>query len=86
MNTKFKLVRFVVAAAFGSLLWAGCAAPRTYYVDATADSQPVDLTKRRADTHPESRSALEQYGGLGQVVEAPAPVIIDEAAGAQRVP
>jgi hypothetical protein len=87
MNTKLKSVRFVLAVTFASLLWAGCASPssQTYYVDASADTQPVDLTKRRADTHPELRSGLEQYGRLERVTEAPNPVI-EEAAGAPRVP
>jgi len=84
MNMKFKSVRLVVAAAFASLLWAGCASERTYYSDATPESQPVDLTKRRADTHPESRTGLDQYAGQDTVIEAPAA--IEEAAGAQRRP
>ena len=83
MNTKFKLVRFVVAATFASLLWAGCASERTYYVDATPGTQPVDLTKQRAHTHPESRNGLDHYAGRDTVIEAPA---IEEAAGAQRRP
>ena len=30
MNTKYKLVRLVVSAVFGSLLWAGCASERNH--------------------------------------------------------
>ena len=84
MNMKLKAVRLVVAAVVGSLLWAGCASPRTYYVDATPETKPADLTKRRADTHPERRTGLEHYAGWQRVVETPTE--IEEAAGAVRVP
>jgi len=77
MNMKLKLVRLVVAATFGSLLWAGCASERTYYVDATADTRPIDLTKRSVDTHPELRIGLDGK----QVTD---PWFIEEAAGAER--
>lgn len=86
MKTKFKLVRFVVAAAFGSLLWAGCATERTYYGDASSNLRPVDLTERRANTHPELKTGSEEYAGWHQVVETPAsekPTIY-ESAGAER--
>jgi hypothetical protein len=85
MNTRFKAVRLVVAATFGSLLWAGCATERTYYGDSSADLRPVDLTEWRADTHPERRTASENYAGWDTSVEAPveAPTII-ESSGAER--
>ena len=86
MKTKFKLVRFVVAATFGSLLWAGCATERTYYGDASSNLRPVDLTDRRADTHPELQTGSEEYAGWNQIVETPAPdeSTIFESAGAER--
>jgi hypothetical protein len=75
----------VIAATLGSLLWAGCASDRTYYGDATSDLRPVDLTKRRADTHPEQRTASETYAGWDRTTDTPAesPTII-ESAGAPR--
>lgn len=83
MNTKLKLARLVVAATFGSLLWAGCASPRTTnYVDATAERTPVDLTQRRSDTYPAARTGLDHYTGRDSVIEV--PVVIDEAAGTER--
>jgi hypothetical protein len=85
MNTKYKLVRLVVAAAFGSLLWAGCASERTYYTDSSVNLRPVDLTEWRVDTHPERQNAAENYAGWNQTVEVPVDgSTINEAAGARR--
>ncbi len=84
MNTKIKLVRLVVAATFGSLLWAGCASPNNDYAVTRTDMRPVDLTKRRADTHPEFGTGIDRQTSR-QVVEVPSsgPRIYD-AAGAER--
>ena len=76
-------MRLVIAATFGSLLWAGCASDRTHYANATAEMQPVDLTHLRADTHPETRTGLDHYAGREAVIEAPT---IEESAGALRRP
>lgn len=74
-----------MAATLGSLLWAGCASDRTYYGDASSDLRPINLTERRADTHPEQRTASENLAGWDQTTDAPnqTPTII-ESAGAQR--
>lgn len=82
MNTKFKLVRVVVAATFGSLLWAGCASEQVYYGDSSSNLRPVDLTKNRPGTHPELRNGSEQYSGWTDVSELPG--VITESAGAER--
>lgn len=75
----------VVAAAFGSLLWAGCASERVYYGDASSELRPVDLTKNRADTHPELRNGSEAYANWTDVSDLPARgVIVTESAGAER--
>lgn len=85
MNTKSKFVRFALAATFSSLLWAGCASDRTYYGDASTKMQPLDLTKQRANTHPESKNGLNHYARWDRTVDATAPTVgIEEAAGAQR--
>jgi hypothetical protein len=84
MNTKYKLVRLVVSAAFGSLLWAGCASERTYYTDSSASLRPVNLTELRAHTRPEWRNGSENatWQSIAEVpVEEPT---IYEAAGARR--
>lgn len=91
MNTKLKLMRLVMAATFGSLLWAGCSSTHPDYSASSANtltsqSGPADLTKRRPDTHPEWKSGLAQRQ---TVVELPTEfttdaVIIEEAAGARR--
>jgi hypothetical protein len=81
MNTKLKLVRFVLAAAIGSLLWAGCASPDQNNYSMT-DNRPVDLTKRYADTHPERRTGLDDR--RMEIYEVPADSTIEEAAGSDR--
>lgn len=90
MNTKLKLMRLVMAATFGSLLWAGCSSTRPDHAANTlaiqSQSGPADLTKRRPDTHPEWKSGLALRR---TVVEVPGEfttdaVIIEEAAGAAR--
>lgn len=78
---KLKHARFVVAVAFGSLLWAGCASPRNDSIVGTLDSRPIDLTEFRADTYPEHRNAAFQSQ---HVVDVYNPVIT-EAAGAERI-
>ena len=81
MNTKLKVVRLVFAAAFGSLLWAGCSTPHSSDM-----AGPVDLLKRRPDTHPEFRLGLDDHSSSGPVVNV-IPVTSDtvnEAAGAER--
>ncbi|MEO6183794.1 MAG: hypothetical protein ABIP71_11980, partial [Verrucomicrobiota bacterium] len=74
------LIRLVFAAAVGSLLWAGCASPRTtYYQNTSAGLAPVDLMTQTADTHPEWRVGIKNSIGT-----YPADSAIDEAAGFQR--
>lgn len=83
MNTKLKLIRFVLAAAIGSLLWAGCASPDTdSYTHNYNHNRPVDFTKHRADTYPERRTGLHDH--QVDVYEVPTGVIINEAAAAER--
>lgn len=85
MNQKFKLVRLVVAAAFGSLLWAGCATERAYYTDSPVNLRPIDLTERRANTRPESQTGAEKNAGWDGGFDTPAEnPNIREASGAQR--
>lgn len=86
MKTKFKLVRFVLAATFGSLLWAGCATEPTYNDVASSELRPADLTDRRADTRPDLQNGSQAYAGWNKIItEQPAtePTII-ESAGAER--
>ncbi len=83
MNTKLKLVRFVLAVTFGSLLWAGCTSPNADNGYSRIGNNPPDLTKRRADTHPEWRTGLEDQ--RLNVFETPVDSTIDEAAGAERL-
>ena len=83
MNTKLKLVRFVLAATFGSLLWAGCASPGEDYNYSLVDGNPPDLTKYRADTFPAYRTGLDDR--RLERFEVPADPTITEAAGAERV-
>ena len=74
-KSKVKLVRIVLASTVGSLLWAGCAQPRVAVTDPQIIAQaPVDLTKRRPDTHPEMRTGLWQVtpdNVVADVVVAP---------------
>ena len=86
MNTKLKLIRFVVAVTFASLLWAGCASEgyegrSTTAYSTDADTRPIDLTKRRADTYPERRTGLEDRNR--ELIQIPDSTI-NEAAGAER--
>lgn len=76
MNAKFKLIRLVLAAAIGSLLWAGCASPRANHQDASAELAPVDLLTSKADTHSKWQAGLNNSIRINPAV--------DEAAGAQR--
>ena len=91
MNTKLKLMRLVMAATFGSLLWAGCSSTRpdnsSSALALQSQSSPADLTKHRPDTHPEWKSGI--LAQRRTVVEVPGEfttdaVIIEEAAGAAR--
>lgn len=92
MNTKLKLVRFVLAVTFGSLLWAGCASPENrqanhynhHTVYTTTENRAIDLTKERADTYPARRSGLLDRSRM--LVEIPGDsTTINEAAGAERL-
>jgi hypothetical protein len=84
MNNKIKLVRLVVAATFGSLLWAGCASPDRDY--ATIErNRPVDLTKFRADTHPEWGTGIDRESAYGTVNVPVDNTPIYDAAGAERI-
>ena len=82
MNSKLKLLRVVAAATLGSLLWVGCSSPRSDYAAGTA---PVDLTKRRPDTHPELSVGLASAQSNLTVVDTPGDNgVINEAAGSER--
>ncbi|MEO7676580.1 MAG: hypothetical protein ABIV39_07465 [Verrucomicrobiota bacterium] len=90
MNTKLKLMRLVMAATFGSLLWAGCSSTGPSTSGSTLSMQseagPANLINRRPDTHPEWKSGLAVSR---TVVEVPGEfttdvVVVDEAAGARR--
>lgn len=81
-TTKLKLVRFVLATAIGSLLWAGCSTPDNSQGYSMTDNRPADLTKRKADTNPENRTGLSSRAG--GVYDVPSDNTINEAAGGQR--
>ncbi|MEP6662947.1 MAG: hypothetical protein ABJC04_04705 [Verrucomicrobiota bacterium] len=85
MNTKSKLLRLVVSATFGSLLWAGCASPNhDHHMSMAPTSSPTDMTRVRANTHPEYRLGLN--AGPNQVIDITLEGNeIVEAAGAQRL-
>jgi hypothetical protein len=87
MNTKLRFVRLVIAATFGSLLWAGCAStePSSRYETVAVNQQPVDLTKRLPGTHPEWNTGFDRM--YAPVVRYDFPLenqTINEAAGAER--
>lgn len=82
MNTKLKFLRIVVAATFGSLLWVGCSSPKS---DSASLYPPVDLTKRRPDTHPELSLGLDRTRTASTVVDLPEEnPVLNEAAGSER--
>ena len=85
MNTKQKLLRVVVTATFGSLLWAGCSSPRSDYATVSPESAPLDLTKRRPDTHPELSAGMDRPQASRTVIDGPWDYpVVDEAAGSER--
>ena len=49
MNTKYKLVRLVVSAVFGSLLWAGCASDRNYCSTKPVSQSDCSLEQNDSD-------------------------------------
>ncbi|MEO7297006.1 MAG: hypothetical protein ABI042_00360 [Verrucomicrobiota bacterium] len=82
MKTNLRLVRLVVAATFGSLLWAGCSTMHDgnhrrseYRNDISSQTPPYDLTRRRVDTHPEWRTGLDRATSRDTTVDVP----VDEA-------
>ncbi len=85
MNTKLKLLRIVAAATFGSLLWVGCASPKSDYAATSPGTAPLDLTKRRPDTHPELSLGLDRSQTVRTVVDIPWDSdVLNEAAGSER--
>src|SRR5262245_39379883 len=82
MNIKFKFLRLVLASCVGSLIWAGCAKPRYSAVEIdpkSIEATPVDMTKRRPDTHPELRTGLWQvtYQGLSTRPDVVNPLVFE---------
>lgn len=80
MNTKLRFFRLVLASSVGSILWAGCAEPRLVTANfdpALIAYAPVDLTKRRPDTHPELRSAMWQTVARNAGSSALLPAVAD---------
>jgi hypothetical protein len=84
MKTIVKLSKLALVASVGTVLWTGCSTDSSMYSGAESGSSmfasaPLDQTKRRPDTHPESRTGLWQvtYNSADRansyaVVEAPA--------------
>lgn len=89
MKTNLRLIRLVLAATFGSLLWAGCStrhegdSGRSLYRSErmySSDTVPADLTRRRVDTHPEWRTGLDRATSRDTTVDVP----VEETTGVER--